>query len=115
MIKIQIYISSGINNHRFLIDNEPLDPQIGIANHVHQPFDEWKSVIIGELADMCNDYFVITVHGTDEQYEYLKDLAQHCILCRGCESEREEKCLPTSPVVATDTNPSGSSAFGDAV
>lgn len=84
MISVEIFISGEQNNHLFLINNEALDPQSNIANHVHQPFDEWKASIFDELAMLCNDYFTVVFHCTRMQFEELEQYAEECPLCRNC-------------------------------
>lgn len=94
MIIIELFISNGTTeNHRFLIDNEPLDPQIDIANHVHQPFDVWKETIFDELSEICNDFFTVTAHCTIAQFDELKRISLHCSLCKECSHVSDNSLL----------------------
>lgn len=73
MVDVDIIISDIGNDHRFIIDGETVSPNSVIANFVHKPFNEWKSVILEELHTECNEDYRIRLSADESVYVALKE------------------------------------------
>jgi len=85
MVVAEIYISQGIDDHRFIIDGETVSENSPMTGFRHKPFESWKNLLIEELVEECNrDYFSLRISASSIQFDYIFELAQKCNLCKEC-------------------------------
>lgn len=85
MVVAEIYISQGIDDHRFIIDGETVSENSPMTGFRHKPFESWKELLIEELVEECNrDYFTLKISSSIKQFEYIYQQAQACDLCKEC-------------------------------
>lgn len=85
MVVAEIYISQGIDDHRFIIDGETVSENSPMTGFRHKPFDSWKNLLIEELIEECNrDYFTLKVSASSRQFEYIFQQTKNCDLCKEC-------------------------------
>lgn len=99
MVVAEIYISQGIDDHRFIIDGETVSENSPMTGFRHKPFESWKELLIEELVEECNrDYFTLKISASISQFEYIYEQAQACNLCKECIQINACKIDNPSPV-----------------
>ncbi len=92
MVVAEIYISQGIDDHRFIIDGETVSENSPMTGFRHKPFETWKQYLIRELIEECNrDFFILKISASSSQFEYVSKLAEECGLCKECIHMNAEK------------------------
>lgn len=81
MKKVEMYISNGCNDHRFIINAETVYEGDVIANYVHKPFSYWRDNIMQELYENCNGEFCIYLSSGIDEYEYLENIRKSFPKC----------------------------------
>lgn len=99
MVIAEIYISQGIDDHRFIIDGETVSENSPMTGFRHKPFESWKELLIEELVEECNrDYFTLKISANISQFEYINQQVQVCDLCKDCIHINAVNSEESSPV-----------------